>query len=78
MKRQFVLFGLLLMVLLPGLALAQEVASLTGTVTDPSGAVVSDVTVKLQDTKTGTKYETKSNSDGGYTFARIQIGRAHV
>jgi len=35
MKRQFVLFALLLMVLLPVGARAQEVASLTGVVTDP-------------------------------------------
>ncbi|HEX4485926.1 MAG TPA: carboxypeptidase-like regulatory domain-containing protein [Terriglobales bacterium] len=74
MRRQFVMFGLLLMVLLPALALAQEIGSLAGTVSDQSGAVVSDVTVKLQDTKTGTRYETKTNSAGGYTFARVQPG----
>lgn len=74
MKRQFVLFGLLLMVLLPAVAPAQEVASLTGIVTDPSGAVVIDVTVRLLDTKTGTRYETKTKSDGGYTFARLLPG----
>ena len=74
MKRQFVLFALLLMVLLPVGARAQEVASLTGVVTDPSGAVLPDVTVKLQDSKTGTRYETKTNSDGGYTFARLLPG----
>ena len=48
MKRQFVLFGLLLMVLLPAVAPAQEVASLTGIVTDPSGAVVMDGNVTDQ------------------------------
>lgn len=74
MKRQFVLFALLLMVLLPLGTRAQEVASLTGIVTDPSGAVLPDVTVKLQDSKTGTRYETKTNSDGGYTFARLLPG----
>jgi hypothetical protein len=74
MKKQFVMFGLLLMILLPAFAFAQEIGSLTGTVTDQSGAVVSEVTVKLQDTKTGTKYETKTNSAGGYTFARVQPG----
>jgi hypothetical protein len=74
MKRQFVLFALLLMVLLPLGARAQEVASLTGIVTDPSGAVLPGVTVKLQDSKTGTRYETKTNSDGGYTFARLLPG----
>ena len=55
MKRQFVLLALLLMVLLPLRARAQEVASLTGIVTDPSGAVLPDVVVKLQDSKTGTR-----------------------
>ena len=58
----------------PNLLLAQDVASLTGEVTDKSGAVVPDVAVKLVDTKTNTAYETKTNSIGAYTFSRVLPG----
>ena len=59
---------------LPSLLAGQEVASLTGVVTDPTGAVVADATVKLVDTKTNTRYETKTNSVGAYTFTKVLPG----
>ncbi|MGA7906640.1 MAG: carboxypeptidase-like regulatory domain-containing protein [Candidatus Sulfotelmatobacter sp.] len=57
---------------------AQEVASLTGVVTDTSGAVVSGASVKLVDTKTNTKYETTTNSVGGYTFLKLLPGPGYT
>jgi hypothetical protein len=68
---------LLLLVLLcgfPAFVMAQDVASLTGVVTDSTGAVVSDVDVKLVDTRTNTAYETKTNAQGAYVFNRLQPG----
>jgi Carboxypeptidase regulatory-like domain len=59
---------------LPPLLPAQDVAALTGVVTDSSGAVVPDVRVKLVDTKTNTSYETKTNSVGAYTFPKVLPG----
>ena len=56
---------------------AQDVASLTGVVTDASGAVVTDVTVKLTDTKTNENYETKTNSVGAYTFLKVLPGTGY-
>ena len=53
---------------------AQDVASLTGVVTDTSGAVVADAAVKLVDTKTNTTYETKTNSAGAYFFTKLLPG----
>jgi len=53
---------------------AQDVASLTGIVTDTTGAVIPDVHVKLLDTKTNTSYETTTNSVGAYTFAKVLPG----
>jgi len=55
-------------------ALAQDVASLTGVVTDPSGAVVADVDVTLVDTRTNETYTTKTNSTGSYVFPRVAPG----
>src|ERR1700722_5287253 len=69
--------GVLLLVLLCGLpvfVMAQDVASLTGVVTDPTGAVVSEVDVKLLDTRTNTAYESKTNSQGAYVFNQLQPG----
>jgi Carboxypeptidase regulatory-like domain len=53
---------------------AQDVASLTGIVTDTTGAVIPEVHVKLVDTKTNTSYETQTNSVGAYTFAKVLPG----
>lgn len=53
---------------------AQEVASLTGVVTDKTGAVVPNVAVTLVDTKTSTSYQTKTNTVGAYTFTRVLPG----
>lgn len=50
---------------------AQDVASLTGIVTDKSGGVVSGASLKLTDTRTDAAYATKSASDGSYKFAKL-------
>jgi len=62
------------MVTLPTQVAAQDVASLTGVVTDTSGAVVQDVSVKLVDTKTNAAFETTTNSVGAYVFPRLVPG----
>ncbi len=65
---------LALLLAMPTISAAQDVASLTGVVTDSSGAVVPDVTVTLLDTKTNTSYEAKTNSVGAYTFPNLLPG----
>jgi hypothetical protein len=47
---------------------AQFNASLRGTVTDPSGAVIPDATVLLTDVQTNRTFTTKTNAGGIYTF----------
>ena len=49
-------------------------ASVSGRVTDPSGAVVPNVRLTAQNQATGIKYSTTSNSAGYYTFPTIPIG----
>ncbi len=49
-------------------------ATLTGVVSDPSGAVVGQATVRLRDAKSGSLRETVSNGDGYYTFASVPVG----
>ena len=53
---------------------AQEVtAGFTGTVTDPSGAPVPEVTVTAQDTLRGVPYTTKTNNVGLFDLPRLPV-----
>src|SRR5580704_10937774 len=63
-----------LFLVVPTFLAAQNVASLTGVVTDASGAVVPDVDVKLVDLKTNSSSETKTNSLGAYSFHDLLPG----
>jgi hypothetical protein len=49
-------------------------ATLTGVVSDPSGAVVPNATVKLKNEQSGSLRDTVTNSDGYYTFASVSVG----
>ena len=70
--RSLVVVGLMVVLLgwLPA-SHAQQVSGVTGVVTDNSGASVPGVDVKLENTLTGASYETKTNSEGVYIFAKI-------
>jgi Carboxypeptidase regulatory-like domain/TonB dependent receptor len=49
-------------------------AALNGTVRDSSGAVVSNATITLRNTKTGFEQVTKSNGTGNYSLVNISPG----
>ena len=70
-----ILFGFAFCVLLAGTLAAQSIsATLTGVVSDPSGAVVPNATVKLRNEASGSERLTKTNSEGYYTFASVTVG----
>jgi hypothetical protein len=55
--------------------LAQETrATLTGVVTDPSGAAIPNASLQLLNTKTGIRQDVKDNSEGQYRFLFIDPG----
>ena len=56
--------------------MAQSLVSgdVTGTVTDPSGAVVPNATVVLKNTATGATHNTTSTSSGAYRFSLLPPG----
>ena len=60
--------------LVPQSASAQASAGITGTITDPSGAVVPNAKVKITNEQTSVSTDTVSSSAGTYSW----IGRAHV
>jgi hypothetical protein len=74
MKKLAVVLVFLLLFSLGSFSFAQDVSSLTGTVTDSSGAVVKNVEVTLVDTKTNTPYVTKTSSAGSFTFTALRPG----
>jgi carboxypeptidase family protein len=62
----------------PGV-LAQAIdGNLTGTVVDPSGAVVPNATVEITNTATGIKTTAKTGVDGLYRFNNIPVGTYDV
>jgi hypothetical protein len=78
-RRAAVLLAVLFIVFAPVL-LAQSAgtAGLTGTVTDPSGAVVPNVTVTLTNSDTNQARTTTANGDGVYKFSLIPPGNYKV
>jgi len=56
-------------------AWAQDNASITGTVADPSGAAVVNASLTLTNTATGQARHVVSNSSGDYLFPNVGVGR---
>jgi hypothetical protein len=59
---------------LPSVLLAQDTATITGTVTDPSGAAVANAQVTLISTEHGITRTSTTNGSGDYLFASLPIG----
>jgi hypothetical protein len=71
------LLGALLLGLTPALH-AQFSAKLSGTVTDPSGAVIPNATVVLSNPATRAQKTTSTSASGFYSFAELQPGAYSV
>jgi hypothetical protein len=52
--------------------------NITGTVLDASGSAIPNATVQLENTATGVKLTTKTDSTGSYRFGNVLIGRYNV
>jgi hypothetical protein len=76
MKHRTVFLVGLALLLLSAMSLQAQFtsATLTGVVSDPSGAVVPQAKVKLVNEKSGDTRETVTNNDGYYTFAGMAVG----
>jgi Carboxypeptidase regulatory-like domain len=66
--------------LLPGIVLAQSTTTgaISGVVTDPSGAVLPDVSVTLKSTEKGFTTTAKTNAQGFYQFSLVEPGTYSV
>ena len=65
----------LVMLLSCVMATAGDAGRITGTVTDPSGAVVPGSRIQLRNPDTGAHYETLANAEGWYVFLAVPVGR---
>jgi len=74
MKKLFVVF---LLVSLSALAQVEQ-ATLTGTVTDQTGALVPDVRVVVKNRETGVEIATKTNTEGNYRIPYLHPGAYDV
>ena len=70
----FAVVVLLAILTIPLVANAQGLASLNGTVTDASGAVVPGASVKLTNTHTNATFTAQAANDGGYRFVDVPPG----
>ena len=67
--------GLVLLALPLTLYGQQYSGTITGTVTDPSGAAVSGAAVTVTNNGTGATYNATTSAQGVYTFAQLPIGK---
>ncbi len=79
MRKPFVLIVLSLCVLLSASLYAQTTnATLGGTVTDPTGALIPGVGITATNTQTGIVTKVVTNEAGAYQFASLQTGTYNV
>ncbi|HMF75433.1 MAG TPA: carboxypeptidase regulatory-like domain-containing protein [Bryobacteraceae bacterium] len=55
-----------------------ESATVLGTIHDPSGAIVANGAVSLENTKTAVTLTTKTDGNGNYEFINVRLGSYHV
>jgi len=61
--------------LLASVAFAQgDRATITGTVSDPAGAVVANAPIEAKNTQTGAVYQAASTATGNYTLSQLPVG----
>jgi len=61
-----------------GLHAQQYSGSITGAVTDSTGAAIPGATITITNVGTGAKVTQKSGGDGGFTFAQLPVGTYQV
>jgi len=71
--------GILLSVVMMTVAWAQApVGTISGTVTDPTGAVIHNAPITIRNKDTGFERQTKSESDGSYSAPALPAGQYEV
>lgn len=74
LKRACVTIGLVVSMAIFGLAQGVSTGSISGTVTDPSGAVVPGATVHVDQPTTNTHYSQTASAKGSFSFPNVRPG----
>jgi hypothetical protein len=61
-----------------GIASAQTTGSVSGTITDPKGAVVPGATVTIKNTESGSERTATTNDSGAFTIPQVGVGNYAV
>src|ERR1700758_1685218 len=77
-KSLWVTTALLFLLFLPGAGAQLYTASVTGTVTDPSGGVIVSAHVTLVDTEKGYSYTATTDTQGRYLFRQVPPGAYQI
>ena len=72
---RFAILALILSSFLPAVFAQSDRSQITGTVSDPAGAVVAAVPVQAKNINTGLEYQTVSTATGNYTLNELPVGR---
>src|ERR1700686_2603775 len=67
--------GFLLFLIFHAMAWAATTGSISGTLKDPSGALIPGATVIATNTATGIQNKTTTDTKGVFTFPSLQVGR---
>jgi len=78
MKSRLLLLSILSILLLPAAVFAQDTASITGTVKDPSGASIAKAQVTVSSPDRGINRTTTTNSEGEYSVPALPPGSYNV
>ena len=78
MAHRWLLFALLALVVTPALFASGPTGTITGTVTDPSGAVVPNARITVLNEATNALRDAETNADGDFTVALLPPGRYRV
>src|SRR5262245_61011385 len=79
MRKQWVVWAASLVLMAAVPAFAQKItASIRGTVTDPTGAVVAGAKVTVKNEETGLTRTASTNAAGAYGFAELPVGSYRV
>jgi hypothetical protein len=57
---------------------AQDRGTITGTISDPAGAVVANASIEARNLETGVVYPVVSTTTGNYTIAQLPVGQYEV
>jgi hypothetical protein len=77
-RKRAVLILVLVLLSVPSVSAQVSTSSITGTVTDTSGAVVANAKVEAKNEETGVVFSQNTTSSGNYSFASLTPGRYSI